>query len=92
MTQLVGVTLTGAAVNPARAFGPAVFEGGVALRQLWVFIVFPLLGGALAALVAPLVMGAQRHYWGGHEKSVGRPDVAQRQYLRPRPFSGEYPS
>lgn len=72
-TQLVGVTLTGAAVNPARAFGPAVFEGGVALRQLWLFIVFPLLGGALAALVAPLVMGAQRHYWGGHDRSLGRP-------------------
>ncbi|KAB1949715.1 aquaporin [Micromonospora sp. ALFpr18c] len=72
-TQLVGVTLTGAAVNPARAFGPAVFEGGVALRQLWLFIVFPLLGGAIAALVAPLIMGAQRHYWGGHDRSVGRP-------------------
>ncbi|MFG3552920.1 MIP/aquaporin family protein [Micromonospora sp. NPDC047557] len=78
-TQLVGVTLTGAAVNPARAFGPAVFEGGTALRQLWVFIVFPLLGGALAALVAPLVMGAQRHYWGGHDRSVGRPGKRERQ-------------
>jgi aquaporin Z len=72
-TQLVGVTLTGAAVNPARAFGPAVFEGGTALRQLWVFIVFPLLGGALAALVAPLVMSVQRHYWGGRDRSLGRP-------------------
>ncbi|QOC91612.1 MIP/aquaporin family protein [Micromonospora craniellae] len=54
-TVLVGLALTGAAVNPARAFGPAIFEGGLALRQLWVFIVFPLLGGVLAALVAPLV-------------------------------------
>ncbi|GIJ38454.1 MIP/aquaporin family protein [Micromonospora andamanensis] len=55
VANLVGVALTGAAVNPARAFGPAIFEGGLALRQLWVFIVFPLLGGVLAALVAPLV-------------------------------------
>ncbi|MEV6810873.1 aquaporin [Micromonospora sp. NPDC051296] len=55
VANLVGVALTGAAVNPARAFGPAIFEGGSALRQLWVFLVFPLLGGALAALVAPLV-------------------------------------
>ncbi|WBB53383.1 aquaporin [Verrucosispora sp. WMMD573] len=55
VANLVGVALTGAAVNPARAFGPAIFEGGLALRQLWVFIVFPLLGAVLAALVAPLV-------------------------------------
>ena len=54
VAHLVGVALDGASVNPARSFGPAVFEGGAALRQLWVFIVFPLFGGALAALVAPL--------------------------------------
>ncbi|MFV2103559.1 MIP/aquaporin family protein [Micromonospora sp. LOL_024] len=45
VANLLGVGLTGAAVNPARAFGPAIFEGGNALGQLWVFIVFPLLGG-----------------------------------------------
>ncbi|WP_348774359.1 aquaporin [Micromonospora sp. WMMD998] len=54
--HLVGLTLDGTSVNPARSFGPALFQGGSALRQLWVFIVFPLLGGALAALVAPLVL------------------------------------
>ncbi|MEV4808436.1 MIP/aquaporin family protein [Micromonospora avicenniae] len=54
LAHLVGVALDGTSVNPARSFGPAVFEGGAALRQLWVFIVFPLFGGALAALVAPL--------------------------------------
>lgn len=70
VTQLVGVTLDGASVNPARSFGPALFERGTALRQLWLFIVFPLLGGALAALAAPLIIGPQRHYWGGHEKPV----------------------
>ncbi|MFD0785579.1 MIP/aquaporin family protein [Micromonospora azadirachtae] len=54
LAHLVAVALDGTSVNPARSFGPAVFEGGAALRQLWVFIVFPLFGGALAALVAPL--------------------------------------
>ncbi|MBO7549874.1 MAG: aquaporin, partial [Clostridia bacterium] len=37
-------------VNPARSFGPAIFVGGEALSNLWVFIVAPLVGGALAAL------------------------------------------
>ena len=36
-------------MNPARSIGPALFEGGKALEQLWVFIVGPLVGGALAA-------------------------------------------
>jgi aquaporin Z len=53
--HLVGVPLTGASVNPARSIGPALFEGGEALRELWLFIVAPLIGGALAALVAPFV-------------------------------------
>ncbi|RKN49545.1 MIP/aquaporin family protein [Micromonospora endolithica] len=66
--HLVGITLDGTSVNPARSFGPAIFEGGAALRQLWVFIVFPLLGGALAALVAPLVTGHGGRYRGEPEE------------------------
>jgi aquaporin Z len=50
VVHLVGIPLTGTGVNPARSFGPAVFEGGEALKQLWLFIVAPLLGGALAAI------------------------------------------
>ena len=53
--HLAGVPLTGTSVNPARSIGPALFEGGDALNQLWLFIVAPLLGGAIAALVAPFV-------------------------------------
>ena len=45
------IGLTGTSVNPARSLGPAIFAGGSALAQLWVFIVGPLAGAALAALV-----------------------------------------
>ena len=46
--------LDGTSVNPARSIGPALFNGGEPLAHLWVFIVFPLIGGAVAAVVAPL--------------------------------------
>lgn len=49
LIHLVGIHYTGTSVNPARSIGPALFEGGKALSQLWVFIVGPLAGGALAA-------------------------------------------
>lgn len=51
LIHLVGIHYTGTSVNPARSIGPAIFEGGVALNQLWVFIVGPFVGGAFAALV-----------------------------------------
>ncbi|MFC0005644.1 MIP/aquaporin family protein [Micromonospora siamensis] len=69
--HLVAITLDGTSVNPARSFGPAVFAGGSALRQLWLFIVFPLVGGALAALVAPLFTGANTHYRAEPEEPPG---------------------
>ena len=50
--HLIGIPLTGTSVNPARSIGPALFAGGPAMDQLWLFIVAPLLGGALAALVS----------------------------------------
>ncbi len=50
VVHLVGIPLTGTSVNPARSLGPALFVGGVALTQLWLFIVAPLIGGAVAAL------------------------------------------
>jgi aquaporin Z len=49
--HLVGIPITGTSVNPARSLGPAVFVGGEALSQLWLFIVAPILGGILAAFV-----------------------------------------
>jgi aquaporin Z len=51
MIHLVGIPITGTSVNPARSLGPAVFVGGEALGQLWLFWVAPIIGGILAALV-----------------------------------------
>lgn len=52
--HLVGIPLDGTSVNPARSLGPALFEGGDALMHVWLFIVAPLIGAAVAAFVAPL--------------------------------------
>ncbi|MCL2820430.1 MAG: MIP family channel protein [Oscillospiraceae bacterium] len=49
--HIVGIPLTGTSVNPARSIGPALFAGGQSLIDLWVFIVGPFVGAALAALV-----------------------------------------
>jgi aquaporin Z len=48
LVHLVGIPLTGTSVNPARSLGPALFEGGTALSQVWLFILAPLVGGAIA--------------------------------------------
>ncbi|MBQ0057969.1 MAG: MIP family channel protein [Bacteroidales bacterium] len=49
LIHLVGIHYTGTSVNPARSIGPALFEGGEALAELWVFIVGPFVGALLAA-------------------------------------------
>jgi len=49
--HIIGIPLTGTSVNPARSLAPAVFEGGSALAQVWVFIVAPFIGAAIAALL-----------------------------------------
>ena len=49
--HIMGIPLTGTSVNPARSFGPALVLGGKALCQLWVFVVGPFIGAALAALI-----------------------------------------
>ncbi len=51
LIHLVGIPITGTSVNPARSLGPALFVGGDALSQLWLFWVAPIIGGIIAALV-----------------------------------------
>ena len=50
LVHIFGIHFTGTSVNPARSFGPALFAGGDALSSVWVFILAPLVGGALAAI------------------------------------------
>lgn len=58
--HLIGIPLTGTSVNPARSIGPALFVGHDALSQLWLFIVAPLLGGAVAAVVSEYFFPGER--------------------------------
>ncbi|HEV9796741.1 TPA: aquaporin [Streptococcus pneumoniae] len=56
---LVGLKITGLSVNPARSLAPAVLVGGAALQQVWIFILAPIAGGVLAALVAKNFLGTE---------------------------------
>ncbi|WP_373830955.1 MIP family channel protein [Bacteroides heparinolyticus] len=51
LVHIVCIPITGTSVNPARSIGPALFQGGEALSQLWLFIVAPFVGAAMSALV-----------------------------------------
>lgn len=59
VVHIFGIPLTGTSVNPARSIGPALIHGGLALQQLWLFIIAPLVGGALAAVVYGLIADDQ---------------------------------
>ena len=51
LIHIVGIPVTGVSVNPARSIGPAIFVGGTAISQLWLFIIAPVLGSIVAALI-----------------------------------------
>ncbi len=61
LVHLLGIHFTGTSVNPARSFGPALFVGGEALSCVWVFIVAPLIGGVLAALVYNFIAKSEKN-------------------------------
>lgn len=60
LVHLVCIRYTGTSVNPARSIAPAVFQGGVALEQLWVFIVGPFVGAAIAAGIWKIIGGGEK--------------------------------
>ncbi len=61
LIHLLGIPLTGTSVNPARSLAPAFFVGGEALRQLWVFILAPIVGAAIAAIVSRSVLDSEEN-------------------------------
>ncbi len=60
VVHLLGIPLTGTSVNPARSLGPALVVGGDAFHQVWLFLVAPLIGGAVAALAARALIARRR--------------------------------
>ncbi len=60
LIHLIGIPVTNLSVNPARSTGPAVFVGGWALQQLWLFWVAPILGAVLAGVIYPQMAGEQK--------------------------------
>jgi aquaporin Z len=59
LIHLIGIPVTNLSVNPARSTGPAVFVGGWAMAQLWLFWIAPILGAVVAGIVDRLMFTAQ---------------------------------
>jgi aquaporin Z len=57
LIHLIGIPVTNLSVNPARSTGPALFVGGWAVQQLWLFWLAPIVGAAIAGIVYPAVAG-----------------------------------
>ena len=76
LVNLIGIPVTNCSVNPARSTGPALFAGGWALEQLWLFWLAPILGAAIAGLVYPFI--AEEPHLGveGHAVTVVHPHTA----------------
>jgi aquaporin Z len=72
LIHLIGIPVTNTSVNPARSTGPALFVGGWALEQLWLFWLAPLVGAALAGILYPAVAGESRA-----EAAEGTPGIVQ---------------
>ncbi len=98
--HFVGIPATGTSVNPARSIGVAFESGGDAIVQLWLFIIAPLIGAAIAGLLYPLLFGrgsapvaGSGFPAGGATATVpglGAPDAFQQQWNQPVPHQGGY--
>jgi aquaporin Z len=85
VTNLVGIPITGASVNPARSLGPALVVGGTPLSQVWLFIVAPLVGGAIAAGLYYLVYPAHRRTLRQHHEAFDYEPAERAEPERGRP-------
>ena len=105
MIHFTTIPLTGTSVNPARSIGPALFAGSDAIIQLWLFILAPLIGGALAGVLYPTVFGRHSEPVAGSGLRFGRrtppgavpgygaPDAYQEQWnqQQQQQFQGQAP-
>ena len=62
LIHLISIPVTNTSVNPARSTGVAIFAGGWAIGQLWLFWAAPIIGAVLAGLIYPIVAGGREHY------------------------------
>ena len=76
MIHFASINLTGTSVNPARSIGVGIFAGGDAIIQLWLFIVAPLIGAAVAGLTYPLIFGHGTDPVAGSGLTFARPAPA----------------
>lgn len=74
--HFVAIPATGTSVNPARSIGPALFAGGDAIAQVWLFVLAPLLGGAIAGITYSLLFGPSGVPVAGSGLAFGRPSPA----------------
>lgn len=56
LVHLIGISFTGTSVNPARSLAPAILQGGTSMKEVWVFIIAPLVGSLLASLFYRFVL------------------------------------
>lgn len=61
LIHLIGIPVTNVSVNPARSTGPAIFVGGWAIQQLWMFWVAPIVGALLAGFLYPVLLGGKQN-------------------------------
>ncbi len=74
--HFVAIPATGTSVNPARSIGPALFAGAEAIKQLWLFILAPVIGAAVAGLLYPLLFGRASDPVAGSGIKLSRPRTA----------------
>ena len=90
LIHLISIPVTNTSVNPARSTGPAVFVGGVALQQLWLFWVAPIVGAALAGVSYRFLTGSTgAESVAGEAQSISRATTTIGEVTSSRPVAGE---